>query len=258
MPDDLPSWNRKSASTSIACGSSQHLVIFGSNMYTSSQSCCCSKVLLSRLRQGQGQGEVKVESKLLLSTGLSYARWSTEAISALEFSQYEHYMQPRIHTIMSQIGYCGLDSEPEHGAQPGAPVNGAHSLDSFVYCKGYVAWDCVAILTQVCHVRHIPQQLGDSPQSCCLSLMQSPVPVTTFHPSNMHARLSEFAVHQNAGVGQLYAYANATCSECEIQANIACLTLTLASIAMLFQAKGVAVDSACCAILQALCACVNA
>lgn len=84
-----------------------------------------------------------------LNAGLSYARWSTEAISALEFSQYEHYMQPRIHTIMSQIGYCGLDSEPEHGASPGAPVNRESSLDSFVYCKGYVAWDCSAIILQV-------------------------------------------------------------------------------------------------------------
>jgi len=35
--------------------------------------------------------------------GLSYARWSTEAISAREFSQYDYYMQPRIHTIMSQV-----------------------------------------------------------------------------------------------------------------------------------------------------------
>lgn len=84
-----------------------------------------------------------------LPAGVSYARWSTEAISALEFSQYEHYMQPRIHTIMSQIGYCGLDLEPEHGAQPGAPVNGSPSLDSFVYCKGYVAWDVAAIILQV-------------------------------------------------------------------------------------------------------------
>lgn len=37
------------------------------------------------------------------TAGLSYARWSTEAISAREFSQYDHYMQPRIHTIMSQV-----------------------------------------------------------------------------------------------------------------------------------------------------------
>lgn len=97
---------------------------------------------------------------------------------------------------MSQIGYCGLDSEPEHGAQPGAPVNGAHSLDSFVYCKGYVAWDCVAILTQVCHVRYTPQQLGGSVQSCCLLLMGSPSTMITFHHSNMYAHL-DFAVHQH-------------------------------------------------------------
>ena len=50
---------------------------------------------------------------------------------------------------MSQIGYCGLDSEPEHGASPGAPVNGDSSLYSYVYCKGYVAWDCSAIILQV-------------------------------------------------------------------------------------------------------------
>jgi len=39
----------------------------------------------------------------LCHVGLSYARWSTEAISAREFSQYDYYMQPRIHTIMSQV-----------------------------------------------------------------------------------------------------------------------------------------------------------
>ncbi|KAL0020410.1 hypothetical protein WJX77_000240 [Trebouxia sp. C0004] len=80
--------------------------------------------------------------------GLSYARWSTEAISAREFSQYEYYMQPRIHTIMSQIGYCGLDGEPEHGAMPGAPVNGPGSLDINIYCKGYVARDYTAMFIQ--------------------------------------------------------------------------------------------------------------
>lgn len=80
--------------------------------------------------------------------GLSYARWSTEAIAAREFSQYDYYMQPRIHTIMSQIGFCGLDSEPEHGALPGAPVNHESSLDVNVYCKGHVAWDYTAIFVQ--------------------------------------------------------------------------------------------------------------
>ncbi|KAL0037315.1 hypothetical protein WJX79_001603 [Trebouxia sp. C0005] len=80
--------------------------------------------------------------------GLSYARWSTEAISAREFSQYDYYMQPRIHTIMSQIGYCGLDGEPEHGAMPGAPVNGPGSLDINVYCKGYVVRDYTAMFIQ--------------------------------------------------------------------------------------------------------------
>lgn len=120
---------------------------------------------------------------MLLHAGLSYARWSTEAISALEFSQYEHYMQPRIHTIMSQIGYCGLDSEPEHGAQPGAPVNGQHSLDSFVYCKGYVAWDCAAILVQVGHI------------SLCMC-----VHVTMSHQHIRHAGHDRFAACAKAYV----------------------------------------------------------
>ena len=48
-----------------------------------------------------------------------------------------------------QIGYCGLDGEPEHGAMPGAPVNGPGSLDINVYCKGYVARDCTAMFIQV-------------------------------------------------------------------------------------------------------------
>ena len=48
-----------------------------------------------------------------------------------------------------QIGYCGLDGEPEHGAMPGAPVNGDSSLDIDVYCKGYVAWDFTAMFVQV-------------------------------------------------------------------------------------------------------------
>ena len=34
-----------------------------------------------------------------------------------------------------QIGCCGLDGKPEHGAMPGAPVNGRGSLDINVYCK---------------------------------------------------------------------------------------------------------------------------
>ena len=50
---------------------------------------------------------------------------------------------------MLQIGFCGLDGEPEHGAMPGAPVNGANSLDVNVYCKGHVAWDYIAIFFQV-------------------------------------------------------------------------------------------------------------
>ena len=49
-----------------------------------------------------------------------------------------------------QIGYCGLDGEPEHGAMPGAPVNGPGSLDINVYCKGYVARDFTAMFIQVC------------------------------------------------------------------------------------------------------------
>lgn len=32
---------------------------------------------------------------------------------------------------------------------PGAPVNGDASLDINVYCKGYVAWDFVAMFIQV-------------------------------------------------------------------------------------------------------------
>jgi len=48
-----------------------------------------------------------------------------------------------------QIGYCGLDGEPEHGAMPGAPVNGPGSLDINVYCKGYVARDYTAMFIQV-------------------------------------------------------------------------------------------------------------
>ncbi len=48
-----------------------------------------------------------------------------------------------------QIGYCGLDGEPEHGAMPGAPVNGTGSLDINVYCKGYVARDYTAMFIQV-------------------------------------------------------------------------------------------------------------
>ena len=49
-----------------------------------------------------------------------------------------------------QIGFCGLDSEPEHGALPGAPVNHESSLDVNVYCKGHVAWDYTAMFVQVC------------------------------------------------------------------------------------------------------------
>ena len=43
--------------------------------------------------------------------GLSYARWSTEAISAREFSQYDFYMQPRIHTIMSQVSSAAIQMD---------------------------------------------------------------------------------------------------------------------------------------------------
>ena len=32
---------------------------------------------------------------------------------------------------------------------PGAPVNGDASLDIDVYCKGYVAWDFMAMFVQV-------------------------------------------------------------------------------------------------------------
>ena len=57
-----------------------------------------------------------------------------------------------------QIGYCGLDGEPEHGVMPGAPVNGPltaeGSLDINVYCKGYVAWDCTAMFIQVSMLLH--------------------------------------------------------------------------------------------------------
>lgn len=56
--------------------------------------------------------------------------------------------EPHLPTCM-QIGYCGLDGEPEHGAMPGAPVNGDASLDIDVYCKGYVAWDFMAMFVQV-------------------------------------------------------------------------------------------------------------
>lgn len=55
-----------------------------------------------------------------------------------------------------QIGYCGLDGEPEHGAMPGAPVNGDASLDITVYCKGYVVWDLTAMFIQVCKHMQLP------------------------------------------------------------------------------------------------------
>lgn len=58
-------------------------------------------------------------------------------------------MNPYVLSMHMQIGYCGLDGEPEHGAMPGAPVNGDSSLDIDVYCKGYVAWDFTAMFLQV-------------------------------------------------------------------------------------------------------------
>ena len=67
--------------------------------------------------------------------GLSYARWSTEAISAREFSQYEYYMQPRIHTIMSQARQCAAccacyvhRAAPLLGLQPCSAASRAHFL----------------------------------------------------------------------------------------------------------------------------------
>ena len=39
---------------------------------------------------------------------------------------------------------------------PGAPVNGDASLDINVYCKGYVAWDFMAMFIQVkIHDAHV-------------------------------------------------------------------------------------------------------
>lgn len=64
-----------------------------------------------------------------------------------------------------QVGYCGLDGQPEHGAMPGAPVNGDSSLDIDVYCKGYVAWDFTAMLLQVCQL--MPAHFVYNVQSSC-------------------------------------------------------------------------------------------
>lgn len=36
-------------------------------------------------------------------TGISYARFSTEAIVILEFSQAPHHMQPRVHELVNQV-----------------------------------------------------------------------------------------------------------------------------------------------------------
>ncbi|KAK9908170.1 hypothetical protein WJX75_003729 [Coccomyxa subellipsoidea] len=74
--------------------------------------------------------------------GISYSRWSTEATTMEEFRQYPHYMQPRIHKMMQEIGYCGLDKQ-SLGAGPDAG-----SLDVEDYCRGYVSWDFLMIFLQ--------------------------------------------------------------------------------------------------------------
>ncbi len=43
---------------------------------------------------------------------LSYAHWSTEAITVQEFSQYAFYMQPRTHLILDQVGHI-ISAWPE-------------------------------------------------------------------------------------------------------------------------------------------------
>lgn len=58
---------------------------------------------------------------------------------------------------------------------PGAPVNGDASLDIDVYCKGYVAWDFMAMFIQVeirdarlgcylttCHYSSVGRAVGQS------------------------------------------------------------------------------------------------
>ncbi|BDA44911.1 probable broad substrate specificity ATP-binding cassette transporter at N-terminal half [Coccomyxa sp. Obi] len=74
--------------------------------------------------------------------GISFSRWSTEATTMEEFRQYPHYMQPRIHKMMQEIGYCGLDKQ-SLGAGPDAG-----SLDVEDYCKGYLSWDFLMIFLQ--------------------------------------------------------------------------------------------------------------
>ncbi|KAK9803611.1 hypothetical protein WJX72_004863 [[Myrmecia] bisecta] len=70
--------------------------------------------------------------------GISYGKFAVESIMVQEFQRYPHYMQPRVHIIMDDVGFCGLD----------AKENGAGSFDTREICKGYVAWDYMALILQ--------------------------------------------------------------------------------------------------------------
>lgn len=43
---------------------------------------------------------------MFLSAGIAFSRWSTEATVMLEFKQYGHYMQPRIHKMIQEVIHC--------------------------------------------------------------------------------------------------------------------------------------------------------
>ena len=57
----------------------------------------CGHMAVSQDRTRQRQDAV------LLSAGLAFSRWTTEATVMQEFKQYGHYMQPRIHKMVQEV-----------------------------------------------------------------------------------------------------------------------------------------------------------